>query len=142
MKRFRFLHAVPLLAVVLGGLASGCDTYHYYDIDVRFATPVTSPVVSVMKLCLVDVSGAASDEVTLDCPPAKFPDLGTFEYSTFADSGQITFTFNGFLDTPKSSNNQCASSSTTLTGSAQITQTGMITVDNFNTTNCPQMISQ
>jgi hypothetical protein len=141
MKLFRFLRAVPLLAVVLGGLASGCDTYHYYDIDVMFMTPVTETQVSVMQLCLIDVSGAASDEVVLPCPPQKFPDMGTFEYSTFADSGSITFTFNGFADTPKSSNNQCASNGTTLTASDQITQTSTITVNAFNTTNCPLMVS-
>ena len=141
MKLFRFLRAVPLLAVVLGGLASGCNTYHYYDIDVKFMTPVTSGQVSVMKLCLVDVSGATSDQLTLECPPAKFPDMGTFEYSTFADSGPITFTFNGFLDTPPSSSNQCTSHATSLTASDQITQTGTIAVTDFNTTNCPQMIT-
>ncbi len=68
--------------------------------------------------------------------------MGTFEYSTFADSGPITFTFNGFLDVPKSSNNQCTSHNTTLTASSQITQTGTITVTDFNTTNCPQMVTQ
>jgi hypothetical protein len=141
MKLFRFLRPVPLLAVVLGGLASGCDTYHYYDIDVKFMTPVTETQVSVMKLCLIDVSGAASDEVELACPPVHFPDMGTFEYSTFASSGPITFTFNGFFDAPKSSSNQCATNATTLTASDEITQTGMITVSDFNTTNCPLMVS-
>jgi hypothetical protein len=142
MKLFRFLRPLPLLAVVLGGLASGCDTYHYYDIDVQFTSPVTEGQVSVMQLCLIDVSGAASDEVQLACPPVKFPDMGTFEYSTFADSGPITFTFNGYFEAPKSSNNQCTSHATTLTASDQITQTGTIMVSDFNTTNCPQSVTQ
>lgn len=142
MKLFRFLRAVPMLAVVLGGLASGCNTYHYYDIDVKFMSPVTATQVSVMKYCVVDVSGAATDEVVLVCPPASFPDMGTFEYSTFADSGSITFTFNGYFDRPKSSSNQCTSHGTTLTASDEITQTGMIMVTDFSTTNCPQMTTQ
>ena len=142
MNLFRFLRAVPFLALVLGVLATGCNTYHYYDIDVQFMSPVTGGQVSVMKLCLVDVSGATSDEVTLACPPANFPDWGTFEYATFVDSGSLTFTFNGYLDTPKSSSNQCTSHGTTLTASDQITQTGTITVSDFNTTNCPQMVTQ
>jgi hypothetical protein len=142
MKLLRFLRAVPLLAVVLGGLASGCNTYHYYDIDVKFMSPVTESQVSGMKLCLVDVSGAVSDEVTLECPPVNFPVMGTFEYSTFADSGSITFTFNGFYDTPKSSSNQCTSGVTMLTASDQITQMGTITLTDFNVTNCPLMVSQ
>ena len=142
MKLLRFLRAVPLLAVVLAGLASGCNTYHYFDIDVKFMTPVTETQVSVMKFCLAEVSGAASDTVALDCPPAKFPDMGTFEYSTFVDSGPITFTFNGFFDSPQSPSNQCTSHSTTLTASDQITQMGTITVTDFNTTNCPLMVTQ
>ena len=141
MKLFRFLRAVPLLVVVLGGLASGCNTYHYYDIDVKFTSPVSATQVSVMKFCLVDVSGAASDEVVLECPPA-FPDMGTFEYSTFADSGPITFTFNGFYDTPRSSTNQCTSGVTMLTASDTITQAATITVSNFNVTACPLMVTQ
>ncbi len=151
MKLFRFLRTMPLLAVVLGGLAGGCNTYHYYDIDVTFMTPVTENQASVMKLCLVEVSGAASETLTFPgidsqkqvCPPTtNFPDLGTFEYSTFADSGPITFTFNGYYDVPPSSGNQCTSSATTLTASDEITQTGSITLNAFNTTNCPLMISQ
>ncbi|HSY41413.1 MAG TPA: hypothetical protein VLA79_17870 [Polyangia bacterium] len=133
---------LPLLAAVLGAaLFGGCNTYHYYDIDVKFMSPVTETQVSVMKLCLVDVSGAASDTLVLDCPPAKFPDLGTFEYATFADSGTITFTFNGFYDLPQSSSNQCTSSPTSLTASDQITQTGTITITDFNTTNCPLSVT-
>jgi hypothetical protein len=146
MKLFRFLRTMPLLAVVLGGLASGCDTYHYYDIDVKFMSPFTETQASVMKLCLVEVSGAASDTIAFPgvesnnpvCPPTtNYPDLGTFEYATFVNSGQITFTLNAFYDTPQSPSNQCTSGATTLTASDQITQTGTITLTDFNTTNCP-----
>ena len=141
MKLFRFLRAVPLLAVVLGALSSGCNTYHYYDIDVKFVSPFSVSEASVMKLCLVNVSGATSDTVVLDCPPVNYPDMGTFEYSTFADSGSITFTFNGFYDLPQSSSNQCTSSATTLPASDQITQMGTITLTDFNATNCPLMVT-
>ena len=63
---------MPLLAVVLGGLAGGCNTYHYYDIDVKFTSPVTSSQASVMKLCQVEVSGAASDTVDLELSAGEF----------------------------------------------------------------------
>ena len=142
MKLFRFLRAVPLLAMVLAGLISGCNTYHYYDIDVKFSSPFTSTQASVMKLCLVDVTGAESDEVVLNCPPEKYPDMGTFEYSTYADSGSITFTFKAFYDAPKSDSNQCTAGSTVLPASEQITQTGTITLTDFNATNCPLMVTQ
>jgi hypothetical protein len=132
------LPRLPLLAVVLGAaLVGGCNTYHYYDIDVKFMSPFTESQASVMKLCLVDVSGAASDTLALDCPPDKYPDLGTFEYATFADSGTITFTFDGFFDVPRSSSNQCTSSAVPLAATDQITQTGTITLTDFNATNCP-----
>jgi hypothetical protein len=142
MKLFRFLRAMPLLALVLGGLTSGCNTYHYYDIDVKFMTPFTSTQASVMKLCLVDVTGGASDTVQLECQPANFPDMGTFEYSTFVDSGSLTFTFNAFYDAPPSSSSQCTSGSTTVPATEQITATGTITVTDFNATNCPLMVTQ
>jgi hypothetical protein len=142
MKLFRFLRAMPLLALVLGGLTSGCNTYHYYDIDVKFMTPFTSSQASVMKLCLIDVSGAASDTLILDCPPAHYPDMGTFEYSTFADSGPITFTFKAFYDAPQSPTNQCTTGNTMLTATDQITQTGSITLTDFNATNCPLSVTQ
>jgi hypothetical protein len=143
---------LPVLAVILGAaLFGGCNTYHYYDIDVKFVSPFTENEASVMKLCLVEVSGAASDTLAFPgndstkpiCPPnTNYPDLGTFEYATFESSGQITFTLNAFYDAPPSSGNQCTSGATTLTASDQITQTGTITLTDFNATNCPLMISQ
>jgi hypothetical protein len=141
------LGRLPMLAVLAAGAASatllgGCNTYHYYDIDVKFVNPVTANQVSVMQLCLVDVSGAASDTVVLDCPPSKFPDMGTFEYATFADSGPITFTFNGFHNLPQSPSNQCTSAAAPLTASDEITQAATIMVTDFNDTNCPQMVTQ
>ena len=140
MKLSRFLRVVPFLAVVLGGLA-GCNTYHYYDIDVKFMTPFTSSQASVMKDCVVNVSGAESGLVVLECPPAKYPDMGIFEYSTFVDSGSLTFTFNAFYDAPPSPTNQCTSGSTTLSATDQITLTGTITLTDFNATNCPLMVT-
>jgi hypothetical protein len=142
MKLFRFSRALPLLVLVFGALTAGCNTYHYYDIDVKFMSPFTETQASVMKLCLVEVSGAASDTLVLECPPAHYPDMGTFEYSTFADSGSITFTFNAFFDSPQSPSNQCTSGMASLTASDQITQTGTITLTDFNATNCPLMVTQ
>ena len=142
MKLFRFLRVVPLLAVVLGGLATGCSTYHYYDIDVQFMSPFTLSEASVMKLCVVNVSGAESGTVEVNCPPEHYPDMGTFEYSTFVDSGSLTFTFNAYYDAPPSSDKQCTSNSVTLTASDQITQPGTITLTDFNATNCPLNVTQ
>jgi hypothetical protein len=141
----RFLQGLPrlpILAAVLGAaLVGGCNTYHYYDIDVTFASPFTDEQASVMKLCEVQVSGAASDLLVLICPPMKYPNLGTFEYATFADSGSITFTLNAYYDTPPSPGNLCTSAPLTLTASDQITTSGTITATDFNATNCPLNVS-
>jgi hypothetical protein len=134
----------PLLAVVLGAALFGCNTYHYYDIDIQGMSPVTEIQTSTMNFCEVVVSGAASDTIGLTmgvgCPPLGFPDIGTIEYATFADSGPITFTFNGYLMDVDPSD-LCTTASTMLTASDQITQMGMITLTSFNETNCPPHVS-
>jgi hypothetical protein len=138
---------LPLLAVILGAaLFGGCNTYHYYDIDIQGMSPVTEIQTSTMVFCQLVVSGAASDTIGLadgtGCPPAGFPDFGTIEYATFADSGQITFTFNGYYMMQVDPNQLCTTASTTLTASDQITQTGTITLTSFNETNCPPHTTQ
>jgi hypothetical protein len=145
MKLFRFLRALPAAVVVLGAaLAGGCNTYHYYDIDIRAMSPVTEIQTSTMNFCEVLVSGADSDTIAMTggngCPPANFPDIGTFEFATFADSGQITFTFNGYLMN-LDPGGLCTTAPATLTASSTITQTGMITLTSFNETNCPPHVS-
>ncbi len=136
----------PLLAVILGAaLFGGCNTYHYYDIDIKAMSPVTEIQTSAMTYCQVVVSGAASDIIALaddvGCPPSKFPDLGTLEWATFVDSGQITFTFNGYLMNNVDPSDLCTSAATTLTASSQITQTGTITMTSFNEATCPPNVT-
>ena len=133
---------LPLLAAVVGAaLFAGCNTYHYYDIDIEGTSPVTEIETSSMPFCQVVVSGAASDTIGLaegiGCPPAGFPKIGAIEYATFADSGQITFTFNGYSMMEVDQSQLCTTASTTLTASDQITQAGTITLTSFNETNCP-----
>jgi hypothetical protein len=139
---------LPLLAVITLGLGAalfgGCNTYHYYDIDTQAMAPVTEIQISTMVFCQLVVSGAASDTIGLaqgtGCPPLGFPDIGTIEYATFADSGQITFTFNGYYMMEVDPNQLCTTASKTLTASDQITQMGTITLTSFNETNCPPHI--
>jgi hypothetical protein len=142
--RFRALPRVLVLALLGTALVGGCDTYHYYDIDVKAMTPVTQTEISIMNYCEVLVTGAASGSVSLiggdGCPPANFPDIGTFEYATFADSGEITFTFNGYLQNLDPAD-LCTTAATTVTASSTITQTGTITAMSFNETNCPPHVS-
>jgi len=97
-----------------------------------------------MTFCQVVVSGAATDTIGLangfGCPPSGFPDIGTIEYATFADSGSITFTFNGYL-TNVDPGELCTTSSAMLTAGAEITQMGTITLTQFNETNCPPHVT-
>jgi hypothetical protein len=91
---------------LLGGLllagASGCNTYKYFEIHASFdPTTLQSNMTGVIKDCFITVSGADSDRFRLNhCPPPSSStaplDIGTFEFATFADSGTLTFQFDGF----------------------------------------------
>jgi hypothetical protein len=101
----------------LGGLfglvlaaTGGCSTYHYYDIDVKFDTAAGqfagTNEISTIQRCVMVVSGADSGSITMglaqNCPPMTAAgigtDMGVVEFSSFADSGNLTFTFNAYDD--------------------------------------------
>jgi hypothetical protein len=106
--------AVPVL-LALGG--AGCNTYHYYDIHALF-DPSSGPGMPgftgasafSVQVCVVSISGA--DNTTFELPLNNVPeqrcpdvrpgqnalDAGMFEYSTFTDSGTLTFTLDAFQD--------------------------------------------
>lgn len=133
-----------LFVLLLGtALGLGCNTYHYYDITVKSVNPVTTTETSSMNFCTLLVSGAASDSLDLSmmfgCPPAG-ANIGTFEYATFADSGNITFTFNGYSQA-LDPNMLCTSENITLPANDTITQTGTIMLTMFNDTNCPPHVT-
>jgi hypothetical protein len=97
--------AVAAFALLLG--ASGCHTFKYFDIDVSFDPAMDSAEIKTIARCRILVSGADSDNFILEkCPNRALGDphhVGMFEYSSFADSGTLTFEFQGFTgqkDTP------------------------------------------
>ena len=132
MTRVRGL--LTLAALILG---AGCNTYHYYDITVSFGS-IGVEEAGGIKICQVAVTGADTYDATLPtstpgakavCPiGSNYPDLGTFEYSTFTDSGHLTFTLNAFNQTNLNPSGICISGSTTLAASSEITHTGTITL--------------
>jgi hypothetical protein len=152
----RGLGSIPFLAVALLGasLAAGCDTYHYYDIDVSFGS-ITLEQAGVLQICDLVVTGADSHTTTFPstfiglsgdeksvCPVgSNWPDLGTFEFATFADSGTLTFTVNGYKGLPVSTDNLCTSGSTAIAAGSQITTPGSITMTGFDTTKCPPNVT-
>ena len=101
-----------LLAGILGLAAlgaAGCKEYKYLDIHVRFDGSVFMVAeVRQVQSCHVTVTGADNDsfDIVENCsfesqPPGT--DIGTFEYSTHAESGSLTFTleaYNGQTQTP------------------------------------------
>jgi hypothetical protein len=140
------------LALLAAPVMMGCNTYHYFDIDVEFG-PVTSEQASQLQLCVLLVSGAdshqgtfpssAAGDDTSTCPPmGTSSTMGTFEYSTFTDSGELTFTVNGYGKVTASNDLLCTSGSTTMNASSEITQSGTITMGSFDTNKCPSMIQQ
>ncbi|HXJ19824.1 MAG TPA: hypothetical protein VMT03_06280 [Polyangia bacterium] len=123
-------------------LAGGCNSYHYFDITVDFGS-VSFEEAGGIKRCEVFVSGADTDNFVLPSTGAKrvacpidsnWPELGTFEYSTFTDSGSLTFTMNAYNMTPPMDSYICVSGATTLSASSAITQTATITLAQGNQT--------
>ncbi len=145
MKRWQLWSA---LLVAAGTLANaGCSTYHYYDIDVQWG-PVSEEQAGVVQICDLDVSGADShsshfpsstvgDTKTV-CPIAQnWPDMGTFEFASFADSGQITFKVSGYKSLPANTSSLCVTGTLNMNASSDITQKGTLTMGTFDDTNCP-----
>jgi hypothetical protein len=143
------------LALLASALVTGCNTYHYFDIEVDFG-PVTSEQASQLQLCVMLVSGADSntsdfpssvvglsgDEKSICPTQGNYPTMGTFEYSTFTDSGTLNFAVNGYKAVSTSSDNLCTTGSTSVDASSAITQTAKITMGTFDTGKCPSMIQQ
>jgi hypothetical protein len=133
--------ATLLAALLATALTAGCAEYKYYDISVRFNTapPMNfngSSDVSTVQTCVVTVSGADSAEYTFgqsqNCPPlssggSPLTDMGTFEYSSTADSGQLTFTFRAYIG-PAIQACQVGEGSTSVNVGATTT-TGMLLVN-------------
>ena len=100
----RLLAVLGLTLASLG--AAGCSEFHYHDIYLRydsgmFAT-VTGSLVSRVRICRVDVTGADTKTFYLggNCTNSTPTlNLGTFEFSTFADSGTLNFTVKTYVGT-------------------------------------------
>ena len=120
----------PLLALLLlafGGAA--CSSYSYYDLDLKWGSGFDPVKIGAIVSCHLVVSGAASDNVTLDagkCKTATAGDMGTIEYSTFADSGMITFTLNAFQYPESNPNCKLGEGSTTLNAAKAVRLPGTV----------------
>ena len=136
-----------LLAAAATLASAGCSTYHYYDVDVQWG-PVGIEQAGVVQYCELDVSGADShsshfpsstvgDSKTV-CPiDRNWPDMGTFEYASFSDSGQLTFKVTGYKSLPANTSSLCVTGTLTMNASSEITQKGTLTMGTFDDANCP-----
>jgi hypothetical protein len=91
--------AALVLPLLLG--ASGCHEYKYVNVPASFEqASFDDSEIGTIHTCKITVSGADSDSFYLaKCPDLSKTDphdLGTFEYSTFADSGTLKFELEAF----------------------------------------------
>jgi len=141
MRRWLWLFLLPVAV-----LTQGCSTYSYFDVDLKLGDGFTNVVqVSRITNCYLAVAGADNGNFQLpatSCHPdsntlAASRDLGKIRYSTFADSGDITFTLTLYERDPSRPECELGHNSTTLTVSSANTVAGTITVG-LTGTGCPQ----
>jgi hypothetical protein len=119
-----------LLALGVLALAAGaCNSYSYYDLDLKWGTGFDFTKISTIQDCHLLVSGAAKDDIilnSLQCSTATTGDMGMVEYSTFADSGSITVTLTA---STKASDPNCkmGEGSTTLATGKAVRIPGTVT---------------
>ena len=114
-------------------LSVGCNEFKYIEVPVSFnPANLDSSQTGYIYQCWITVSGADSAEFRLadgKCPkrPAGVAplDVGTFEYSTFADSGSLTFKLEAYMAPGMQQNCKLGEGSTTvlLSGATTITAT-------------------
>jgi hypothetical protein len=134
--------ALALAVVALGG--AGCDTYHYYDMDLQFDTSpgkFTTATVGEAQYCRIVVSGADSHEIDLDncalnSDNSNTMDVGTFEFATFADSGTLTFTVDAYTAITPTPQCLYGTGTTSIQASSTVTQKGTLVIEPDGT-GCP-----
>jgi hypothetical protein len=113
----RALFACLLALASFGG--AGCNEYRYYDVEVTFNTTggqFSVTELGLIQICRVTVSGADSRTFYIMDDPTRLPEqfcppktngsarsrMGVFEYSSHAESGQLTFTMDVWDDITES----------------------------------------
>ena len=117
--------ALMLLAGLCG---AGCNTYSYFDVHVKLDDAGFSRTRrAVIHTCHLFLTGAVTtDTILARCSPPDSNDVGTFNYSTFTDSGSVMFTLRTFEGTGEV--NKIGEGSTSLAISSGNTVAGELTV--------------
>jgi len=127
--------AALLGAALLATSAVGCNTYSYVDFHAKIDPMWGGLAASVITQCHMYVTGAATDDFVMNddssgarvCPPVNSNQLEItrVNYSTFAESGNLTFTLKGFTSTGEKPECQIAEGTTTIAISKGNTAVGM-----------------
>jgi hypothetical protein len=121
--------------------AQGCGNFSYFDVDMKLGTDFNVVAIGRIFSCHVFVTGAASDDFTLPynkCHAINTGtrDVGTFQYSTLADSGNVTFTLRLF-ERMESAGCELGNGAVTLAVDSGKTVAGTLTVPTLGA-GCPQ----
>jgi hypothetical protein len=138
------MRVLPLFALLLLAFGAGaCSSYSYYDLDLTFGNGFNFNNISTIADCHLLVSGAATDSIQLDpgqCRISTAGEYGKVEYSTFADSGSITFTLNAFQKPANNPNCELGEGSITLEAGTAVRRSGTVTaVTTTPASPCPTM---
>jgi predicted small secreted protein len=133
--------SLSLLAPLLF-LVQGCNTYSYFDIDLKLGAGFNTVTKGQIHDCHVFVTGAASDDFHVDAAKCQNVDPATLlmdkiEYSTFADAGNITFTLKLFKGLGEMTACEMGEAGTTLAVQSGKTIAGSISVPYAMPANCP-----
>jgi len=134
----RLARLLPLLALVA---AAGCNEYHYYDISVSFnltesngGFSVVGNEVGSLQVCIMNVTGADSGSIRMGpfaqgLPVPSNGQFGIVEFSTFADSGNLTFTMSCYDDTTTTADCKTGEGTKTVAVSSASTITDSLIVN-------------
>jgi hypothetical protein len=127
LRRLLWLGLLPLAA-----MSPACNTYSYFDLDMKVGSGFDTVMIGRILSCHVFVGGATTDDFTLDYAKchtinAGTQDIGKIQYSTFADSGSnVIFTLRLF-EKVESDACELGHGSTTLTVDSGKTVAGTVT---------------
>lgn len=130
MMRARRIGGPALLALALAAAGAGCNTYSYLQVHVKLdETTFTSVRRATIHTCHLFVTGAATTDTQLtNCSPPPTFDVGTFDFSTFADAGTVNFDLQMFQGVGEGDANKIGDGMTSVTISSGSTAMGEITV--------------
>jgi hypothetical protein len=130
-----------LLAGLVLGMAAlgaaGCNDFHYYDVKVSFNTSsgnfAGTSEISTIQVLVMNVSGADNGSMQIgpnsNGLPSTSSQFGTFEFSTFVDSGTLNFTVIAYDDATSNPACETGRGTATVTASATTTNDVMLQVN-------------